>query len=116
MKLPETDEEITELIRAVDAGEVECPPAPNAKLLARLCVQKTQIEKLEVKVNHAKITDHERRVIDRLAVAWNEFNALQPEEDEAKAEFRRAINSAASIIALRVARRVNPECWTPSNA
>ena len=76
----------------------------------------SKIEKLEVKVNYAQITDHERRVIDRLAVAWNDFNALQPVEDEAKAEFRHAINSAASIIALRVARRVNPECWTPSNA
>ncbi len=63
-----------------------------------------------------KISDHERRVTDRLAVAWNEFNALQPMEDESKAEFRRAINSALAIIALRVAYRVNPECWTPPSA
>jgi len=47
MKLPETDEEITEFIRAVEAGEIECPPPPNAKLLVRLCAQQTQIEKLE---------------------------------------------------------------------
>lgn len=44
--LPESAEEITEFIRAVDAGEIECPPAPNAKLVARLCVQSTQIENL----------------------------------------------------------------------
>jgi len=59
------------------------------------------------------ITDAERRVIDRLAVAWNEYNALQPRENEDKAEFRQCINRAAAIIAVRVARRVNPECWTP---
>lgn len=64
-------------------------------------------------MKHAKITDHERRVIDRLAVAWNEYNALQPLETEDKAEFRQCINRAAAIIAVRVARRVNPECWTP---
>lgn len=67
-------------------------------------------------IEHAKITDHERRVCDRLAVAWNEYNALQPRENEDKAEFRQCINRAAAIIAVRVARRVNPECWTPDAA
>ena len=47
LNLPETDEEIDEFIRAVDAGEIECPTAPNAKLLARLCRLYDRVEKLE---------------------------------------------------------------------
>lgn len=76
----------------------------------------TAEQALKPQTNPAGITDHERRVIDRLAVAWNEFNALHLKEDETKAEFRRAINTAASVIAVRVAQRVNPECWTPTGA
>ena len=47
-KLPETDEEIEEFIRACDAGEIpEPPPVNTAKLMARMCVMKSKIDALE---------------------------------------------------------------------
>lgn len=84
-----------------------------AKAMEAEILEKEKDRRARRDIKHAKITDHERRVIDRLAVAWNEYNALQLRENEDKAEFRQCINRAAAIIALRVARRVNPECWTP---
>lgn len=84
-----------------------------AKAMESENVEKQKDWRARRDIAHAKITDHERRVIERLAVAWNEYNALQLRENEDKAEFRQCINRAAAIIAVRVARRVNPECWTP---
>ena len=55
MKLPETDEETTEFIRAVEAGEIECPPAPNARLLARLCSQSSQLKRLKYELACVKL-------------------------------------------------------------
>lgn len=46
-----------------------------------------------------------------LADAWNKFLALTGNRQDDVEEFRTAIHSAQSKIALRVARRVNPEVW-----
>lgn len=45
--LPETPEEIDEFIRAVESGEIDAPPAPNTKIIARMCVMRHRINQLE---------------------------------------------------------------------
>jgi hypothetical protein len=57
------------------------------------------------------LSDAERSVLVKLADAWTVFVALKhkgPDDDEA---FKRAIHAAQHLVALRVARRVNPETW-----
>ena len=55
MELPKTDEETTEFIRAVEAGEIECPPAPNARLLARLCSQSSRLKRIKYELACVKL-------------------------------------------------------------
>lgn len=57
-----------------------------------------------------KLTEGEIRVLDHLADAWNSFCDLGMPERDAD-DFMRLINAAQAKIALRVARRVDPEIW-----
>jgi hypothetical protein len=50
-------------------------------------------------------------VLNHLANAWNEFCKLEERLDHDTDEFMKAIHIAQDKIALRVARRVNPEIW-----
>lgn len=57
------------------------------------------------------LSDAERSVLVKLVDAWTIFAALKhknPDDDES---FKRAIHTAQHLVALRVARRVNPELW-----
>lgn len=57
------------------------------------------------------LTPMEHATLKHLSDAWNLFLPMNGDDDDSRDEFRRAINRAQDIIALRVARRVNPECW-----
>jgi hypothetical protein len=54
----------------------------------------------------------EHEVLMHLADAWNKFLSLTGNRTDDVDEFRHAIHEAQSKIALRVARRVNPEVWS----
>jgi len=54
----------------------------------------------------------EHEVLMHLADAWNKFLSLTGNRTDDVEEFRHAIHEAQSKIALRVARRVNPEVWS----
>lgn len=57
------------------------------------------------------LTPHEERVLELLAEAWNLFRR-QPQHGTADvAEFTAAIHRAQSIVAVRVARRLDPKVW-----
>ena len=56
-----------ESIRAVDAGEIECPPPPNAKLVVRMCMMHTKIEKLEAECT--RLHNHWHAAEERANVA-----------------------------------------------
>jgi len=58
------------------------------------------------------VDNNEHEVLMALADAWNKFLALTGNRSDDVEEFRHAIHQAQSKIALRVARRVNPEVWT----
>ena len=63
-------------------------------------------------VNHG-LTASETKVLEHLAAAWHiiltdEFQGMVHEDRQ---DFRRAINQAQLLIALRVAKRINPEVW-----
>lgn len=57
------------------------------------------------------LTDTEKDVLNHLADAWNSFCSLDNRLEHDTDEFAKAIHSAQSKIAIRVARRVNPEIW-----
>ena len=85
MKLPETDEETTEFIRAVEAGEIECPPAPNARLLARLCSQSSQLKRLKYELACVKL---QRDAL--LDMTW--LDQPGDDDEESTEELRRLFN------------------------
>lgn len=59
----------------------------------------------------AGLTDNERRVLYHLATAWNEFSVMGRKCSADDQEFIDAIHKAQQLIALRVARRANPDIW-----
>ncbi len=63
-----------------------------------------------METNKAGLTTAEKRVLEMLAEAWNRYTEL-PGYCREVHEFADSIHRAQQIIALRVARRVNPEIW-----
>lgn len=69
-------------------------------------------------VNHRKsgslifgLTTAEREVLRLSADLWNAFVKLPKEHPSDIPEFQAALHELQALIALRVARRVNPEVW-----
>lgn len=56
-------------------------------------------------------TEAEKRVIQHLVNAWNEFRSLDEKHPDDMDEFRYSIHALQNIIAWRVARRADPETW-----
>ena len=64
-----------------------------------------------MKKNHdMRLSETEKEVLRLLAEAWNKYLELNSNERD-NDSFSAAIHDAQYIIALRVARRVNPEVW-----
>ena len=59
-----------------------------------------------------ELRHEEKLCLTRLAEAWNLFVNMPDSDEDDVTDFRRAIHEAQRIIALRVARRVNPEFWS----
>jgi hypothetical protein len=57
------------------------------------------------------LEEEELQILNSLADAWNRFVALAKKHPDDNDEFRRAIHQAQQLVALRVARRVNPQVW-----
>lgn len=55
----------------------------------------------------------ERGVLRHLVGAWNAYNRLDGTRPDEIAEFRQAIHRAQDLLAVRVARRADPETWGP---
>lgn len=60
------------------------------------------------------ITPDELVCLDLLGQAWEAFLCLPVEHNHDRPEFMKAIHDAQGLIAIRVARRANPEVWTSS--
>lgn len=58
-----------------------------------------------------KLTDQEQEVLKKLAEAYSLFTNLDKRSEADNKEFVDAVHRAQQLIALRVARRVNPEVW-----
>ncbi len=58
-----------------------------------------------------KLSDEEIAILNHLADAWNSFCRLDNVLEHDADEFMRAIHLAQGKIAVRVARRVDPEIW-----
>lgn len=57
------------------------------------------------------MSEKEIAILNHLADAWNSFCELEDILEHDADEFMRAIHLAQDKIAVRVARRVNPEIW-----
>jgi len=58
-----------------------------------------------------KLTDQEQEILKKLVEAYDLFTNLENRSDADNKEFVDAVHRAQQLIALRVARRVNPEVW-----
>lgn len=58
-----------------------------------------------------ELTSDEKNCLLNLAAAWNFFVAMPAKHPSDTHEFQSAIHNAQCLIALRVARRVNPDFW-----
>lgn len=59
-----------------------------------------------------ELTYEEKEVLSHLKEAWDKFLALGKHLPHDLTEFNTAIHQAQQKLALRVARRVNPEVWS----
>ena len=57
------------------------------------------------------LTPDEKNCLLNLAAAWDVFVAMPTKHPSDTHEFQSAIHNAQCLIALRVARRVNPDFW-----
>jgi hypothetical protein len=62
-------------------------------------------------VPHQGLTDGEKEVLNALKEAWEKFVALGSHVDHDLTEFNYAIHLAQQKLAVRVARRVDPDVW-----
>lgn len=58
-----------------------------------------------------KLTDQEQEILKKLVETYDLFTNLENRSDADNKEFVDAVHRAQQLIALRVARRVNPEVW-----
>lgn len=57
------------------------------------------------------LTVEEKEVLQMLGTAFNKFLTLPNRSQDDNSEYRDAIHRCQQLIALRVARRANPEIW-----
>lgn len=57
------------------------------------------------------LTESERDLLRRLGECYNLFTSLEKRSEADNSEFVDAIHRCQQIVALRVARRVDPEVW-----
>lgn len=65
-----------------------------------------------VEKNPASATEEERQVLDMLAAATNVYFKLPEEHPVERDEWILAVHRLQDLIAVRVARRVDPDIWT----
>jgi hypothetical protein len=58
---------------------------------------------------NTELTPREKLVLNKLAEAWNAFLLL--DDRSLMDDFLRSIHTSQPLIALRVARRVDPNVW-----
>lgn len=61
------------------------------------------------------LTSEELDVLTKLKDSWNAFILLDKRSEPDYKEFQDAIHRCQQLIALRVARRVNPDVWAQPN-
>ena len=58
-----------------------------------------------------KHTENELQVLRALSVAWDAFLTLPVQHPDDRDDFRRSIHASQDLIAIRLARRVDPVTW-----
>ena len=58
------------------------------------------------------LTSEERELLLKLGECWNSFIALDKRSSADNQEFMDAIHRCQQLVALGVARRIDPEVWT----
>lgn len=63
------------------------------------------------RLTDVKLRRAESEILDRLADAWNAWCGLGSRSPDDDREFQDAIHRAQTLVALRVARRADPQVW-----
>lgn len=63
-----------------------------------------------------KLTPAECDVLAHLVAAWNGYVALPDRDDLDDVDFQNGIHAAQSAMAMRVARRADPDVWAGGQA
>ncbi len=58
------------------------------------------------------LTDEELDILDHLKAAWNKFVKLDRKNPADEPDFAAAVHTAQRLVAIRVARRVDPSVWS----
>lgn len=86
----------------------------TAEWLQELLESRKEFEKVhELAIDKAadNCSSTERLVLDRLGEAWSEFLKLERQHPDELGEFRHGIHRLQGLVAMRVARRYEPESW-----
>ena len=59
----------------------------------------------------SNLSNEEKYVLELTSEIWNSWCKLPNRSDDDNNEFQRAIHLAQQLIALRIARRVDPDIW-----
>ncbi len=65
----------------------------------------------DFKSNAVGLTEQEQNLLNLTVDCWNSWCSLPKRSDTDNEEFMRTIHAAQRLIALRVARRVDPYIW-----
>lgn len=86
-----------------------------SRLHGSLVVRTQELRALQTKRDlAAMLTDAEKAVLSELGNAFNAFAAMSDNRDDDVREFTDAIHKAQCLVALRVARRADPDVWAPA--
>jgi len=95
---PQLEEEIAELEEAITW---------RRRLLSKLKAGPRTQDKPEV-----ALTAHEKRVLDKLTDFWNDYLTLPDARDSiCTPAVCNSVNNIQGVLAMRVAKRANPEVW-----
>jgi len=89
-----------------------CPPTQHPTCLG-CYVQPNFLQKQEPRpFQLVSLTLDEKDVLSHLAQAWEKFVALPQNSTDNLKEYQESIHRCQQLVALRVARRADPEVWT----
>lgn len=101
--------------RMLPAQIVRLSTGPEEVIDEEEALQYPDAISLELRAEAVRLQPDEKAVLDHLTALWNAYLALSPKLDlshpDPHAIVRDAVHAIQGVIAMRVARRVDPDVW-----